>query len=76
MRSVVKLANTVGIKACVEQQFEFAAQVLQEGLIPIVEPEIDINSPEKTAAENILKESLLAHLDSLAETQSVMLKLT
>ena len=76
MRSVVKLANTVGIKACVEQQFEFAAQVLQEGLIPIIEPEIDINSPEKTAAENLLKESLLAHLDSLADTQSVMLKLT
>lgn len=76
MRSVIKLADEVGIKGCVEQQFELAGQVLQEGLIPILEPEIDINSSEKAAAEILLKDSLLAHLDSLAETQSVMLKLT
>ena len=76
MRSVIKLANPIGIKTCLDQQFEFAGQVLQEGFIPIIEPEVDIDSPEKTAAENLLKESLLTHLDSLADTHSVILKLT
>lgn len=76
MRSVIKLADEVGIKGCVEQQFALGSQILQEGLIPILEPEIDINSPEKATAEILLKDSLLTHLDSLAETQSVILKLT
>lgn len=76
MRSVIKLADEVGIKGCVEQQFALGSQILQEGLIPILEPEINIDSPEKAAAEILLKDSLLAHLDSLAETQSIMLKLT
>jgi len=76
MRSVIKLADSIGIKTCVDQQFEFADQIVQAGLIPIIEPEIDINSPEKAGAENLLKKSLMTHLDSLADTQSVMLKLT
>lgn len=76
MRSVIKLADEVGIKGCVEQQFALGSQILQESLIPILEPEINIDSPEKAAAEILLKDSLLAHLDSLAETQSIMLKLT
>ena len=76
MRSVIKLANPIGIKTCLEQQFEFAGQVLQEGLIPIIEPEVDIDSPEKEASETILKDSLHGHLDSLADTHSVILKLS
>lgn len=76
MRSVIKLAHTQGIKSCVKQQFEFAAQVLTENLTPIIEPEVDIKSPEKAEAETILRESLISELDSLAEDQSVMLKLT
>jgi len=76
MRSVIKLANEIGIKGCVEQQFALGSQILQEGLIPIIEPEIDINSPDKAAAEVLLKKSLFEYLDSLTGTQSVMLKLT
>lgn len=76
MRSVIKLANPIGIKTCLDQQFELAGQVHQEGFIPIIEPEVDIDSPEKTAAENLLKESLLTHLDSLSDTHNVILKLT
>ncbi len=76
MRSVVKLANEAGIKAIVDQQFEVGKQILAKGLVPIIEPEVDINSPEKAAAEAILKTAILAHLDALPADQDVMLKLT
>ena len=76
MRSVVKLANAQGIEALVEQQFAVAKQILDAGLMPIIEPEVDIHSPEKAAAEALLKASILKHLDNLASGQQVMLKLT
>jgi fructose-bisphosphate aldolase class I len=76
MRSVIKLANQQGINAIVAQQFEIAKQILAKGLMPIIEPEIDINSPEKSAAEALLNAALLNELDNLSENQKVMLKLT
>jgi fructose-bisphosphate aldolase class I len=76
MRSVVKLANAVGVDALVEQQFAVAKQILAAGLMPIIEPEVDIHSLEKAAAEALLKDSILKHLDNLAAGQQVMLKLT
>jgi fructose-bisphosphate aldolase class I len=76
MRSVVKLANAQGVEAVIEQQFTVAKQILAAGLMPIIEPEVDINSPEKAAAEALLKTSILKHLDNLAADQQVMLKLT
>jgi fructose-bisphosphate aldolase, class I len=75
-RSVIKQANADGIRAVVAQQFEVARQVLGHGLVPIVEPEVDIKCPDKAAAEKILKAELLAQLDKLPATQQVMLKLT
>ena len=76
MRSVVKLANVQGVDDLVEQQFTVAKQILAAGLMPIIEPEVDIYSPEKAAAETLLRASILKHLDSLANDQQVMLKLT
>ncbi len=76
MRSVVKLANHDGIKAVVEQQFEVGKEILAAGLVPIIEPEVDINSPEKAEAEALLKLEILAQLNMLEEGQEVMLKLT
>ncbi|MDC0603470.1 fructose bisphosphate aldolase [Aliiglaciecola sp.] len=76
MRSVVKMANADGVSAVVEQQFVVGKQILAKGLIPIIEPEVDINSPEKAAAESLLKGELLKQLDALPDTQAVMLKLT
>lgn len=76
MRSVIKLANAEGIKAVVAQQFEIGKQILAHGLVPIIEPEVDINSPEKAQAEEILRSEILAHLDSMEEQQMIMLKLT
>ena len=76
MRSVIKLANSVGVNAVVEQQFEVAKQILSAGLVPIIEPEVDIHSPEKAAAEALLKDALIAQLDALTDDQKVMLKLT
>ena len=76
MRSVVKLANEAGIEAVVAQQFEVGKQILAGGLVPIIEPEVDINSPEKEQAESLLKASILRHLDTLSDEQPVMLKLT
>jgi fructose-bisphosphate aldolase class I len=76
MRSLITLAQDEGIRAIVNQQFEIAKRILAKGLIPIIEPEIDINSPEKAQAEVILKAHLLAHLDALTPGQKVMLKLT
>ena len=76
MRSVIKLGNAAGVNAVVEQQFEVGKQILAKGLVPIIEPEVDIHSPEKAQAEALLKTALLAQLDALAEDQKVMLKLT
>lgn len=76
MRSVIKLANPAGVKAVVDQQFEIGRRIVEAGLVPIIEPEIDIHSPEKAQAEVLLKDALLAHLDALGPGQKVMLKLT
>jgi len=76
MRSVGLLANEGGVKRLVDQQFELAHQILAAGLIPIIEPEIDIHSPEKAAAEELLKAAILEHLGGLSTAHSVMLKLT
>lgn len=76
MRSVVKMANHEGIKAVVEQQFEVGKQIIAAGLVPIIEPEVDINSPEKVEAEALLKLEILTQLNLLDEDQEVMLKLT
>ncbi|MEM7405454.1 MAG: fructose bisphosphate aldolase [Pseudomonadota bacterium] len=75
MRSVVKLANQAGVNAIVDQQFEVGRQILAKGLVPIIEPEVDIKSPEKAAAEGLLKDAMLAQLDALGDSR-VMLKLT
>lgn len=76
MRSVVKLANPAGVQAVVDQQFEIGRQILAAGLVPIIEPEIDINSPEKAEAEALLKAAILEQLNALPSDQQVMLKLT
>ena len=76
MRSVVKLANAQGVDDLIEQQFVIAKQILAAGLMPIIEPEVDIHSPEKAAAETLLRVSILKHLDNLGIEQQVMLKLT
>ena len=76
MRSVIKLANPAGVKAVVDQQFEIGRRIVEAGLVPIIEPEVDIHSPEKEQAEALLKDAMLAHLDSLESGQKVMLKLT
>ena len=76
MRSVVKLANAAGINAVVEQQFEVGKQIIAAGLVPIIEPEVDINSPEKSEAEALLRDAILQQLDALSDDQNVMLKLT
>jgi len=75
-RSVIKVANAAGVTANVAQQFELAKQVLSHDLCPIVEPEVDINSPSKAEAEELLRERILAELDGLSDGQQVMLKLT
>ena len=76
MRSVVKLANAAGIHAVVDQQFEVGKQIIAAGLVPIIEPEVDINSPEKARAEALLRDAILQQLDALSTDQNVMLKLT
>jgi fructose-bisphosphate aldolase class I len=76
MRSVIKLADPVGIERVVAQQFEVGRQILAAGLVPIIEPEVDINSPSKAEAEAILKAALLAELSKQPTDQPVMLKLT
>jgi fructose-bisphosphate aldolase class I len=75
-RSVIKQANAEGIRAVVAQQFEVAKQVIGHGLMPIVEPEVDIRCPDKAAAEKLLKAEILAQLDKLPAGAQVMLKLT
>jgi fructose-bisphosphate aldolase class I len=76
MRSFIRQANAPGINNIVTQQFELAAQIIAAGLMPIVEPEIDIRCPEKAKAEGLLKTAILEKLDQLPQGQSVMLKLT
>jgi fructose-bisphosphate aldolase class I len=76
MRSVIKLANEAGVDAIVDQQFEIGQQILDAGLVPIIEPEVDIHSPQKAEAESLLTAAILAHLDRVSDDQQVMLKLT
>ncbi|MEY3132574.1 MAG: hypothetical protein RLZ29_911 [Actinomycetota bacterium] len=76
MRSVIKTANESGISAVVKQQFEVGRQIIGHGLVPIIEPEVDIKSPQKAEAEAILKRDLLAELSKQPASQPVMLKLT
>jgi fructose-bisphosphate aldolase class I len=76
MRSLIKQANPEGIKDVVNQQFEAAGQIIAAGLVPIVEPEIDIHCPKKADAEELLKAALLQKLNQLPVDQLVMLKLT
>jgi fructose-bisphosphate aldolase, class I len=76
MRSVIKHANPAGVAAIVAQQFELAKQICAAGLVPIIEPEVDIHCPDKARAEQLLKAGILAELDKLNESQTVMLKLT
>lgn len=76
MRSLIKQANAAGINAIVDQQFEVGAQILAAGMMPIIEPEVDIHCPDKAAAEASLKAALLERLNKLPADQSVMLKLT
>ena len=76
MRSVINLANATGIEAVVSQQFEIGKEIIAGGLIPIIEPEVNIKSEQKAQAEEILKSSLVNHLNKLGENQTVMLKLS
>ena len=76
MRSVIKSENAVGVRAIVDQQFEIGLHILAAGLIPILEPEIDIHCPKKAEAEALLKANLLDQLNRLKSNQQVMLKLT
>ncbi|HKK98264.1 MAG TPA: fructose bisphosphate aldolase [Marivita sp.] len=75
-RSVIHEADATGIKAVVAQQFDVAKTVCAAGLVPIIEPEVDINSPTKAEAEDILHEEILTHLNALDDGMQVMLKLT
>ncbi|WP_211653506.1 fructose bisphosphate aldolase [Planococcus alpniumensis] len=76
MRSVVKEPNEDGIKQVVDQQFEVAKEVIAAGLVPIIEPEVDINSADKERIEAMLNDEILSHLDKLSDDEHVMLKLT
>jgi fructose-bisphosphate aldolase class I len=76
MRSVIKLGNPSGVDAVVKQQFEVGQQILAAGLVPIIEPEVDIRSPEKSAAEDLLKDGILAQLEQVPDGQQIMLKLS
>ena len=76
MRSVVQLADEAGVAAIVDQQFEVAGEIIDAGLVPIIEPEVDIHSPEKQAAEEMLRANITTHLDALPADRAVMLKLS
>ena len=76
MRSVIKKASSAGIARVVDQQFEVAAQIVAAGLVPIIEPEVDINNVDKVECEEILRDEIRKHLNALPETSNVMLKLT
>ena len=76
MRSVIKKASPAGIARVVDQQFEVAVQIVAAGLVPIIEPEVDINNVDKVECEEILRDEIRKHLNALPETSNVMLKLT
>jgi fructose-bisphosphate aldolase class I len=76
MRSVIKEANAAGVQAVVDQQFELGHQILGHGLVPIIEPEVDITSPDKAQIEVLLRDALMAGLDSVPDGQQVMFKLS
>ena len=76
MRSVINLADKEGVRAIVDQQFDIARQISDYGLVPIVEPEVSIKSPQKAEAEALLRDEILRRLDALPADQQVMLKLT
>ena len=76
MRSVIKSANEDGINAVVDQQFEIGSRILQAGLMPIIEPEVDIHSPEKSACEGLMRDAIMRNLELLSGGDAVMLKLT
>ncbi len=76
MRSVILQANSAGIKRVVEQQFEFALQIAEAGLVPIIEPEVDIHSPDKKEAEDMLLRELSASLEKIGKDTKVMFKLS
>jgi len=76
MRSVIKHANVAGVNAVVDQQFEIGKVICAKGLVPIIEPEVDIKCPDKASAEDLLLAALIKQLDKLSEDQNVMLKLT
>jgi fructose-bisphosphate aldolase class I len=76
MRSVIKLADAAGVASIVDQQFEIGRRIIDAGLVPIIEPEVDIHSPQKAEAEGLLKAAIIGQLDQLTEDQNVMLKLT
>lgn len=76
MRSVIKQANAAGIKAVVDQQFEVGRQIVAAGLVPIIEPEVDIHCPDKAEAEDLLHDAIMNQLNTLGEDEIVMLKLT
>ena len=76
MRSVIKQANAAGIRAIVEQQFSVGRKIVAAGLVPIIEPEVDIKCPDKAAAEELLKKEIMTRLDALPAGNFVMLKLT
>jgi fructose-bisphosphate aldolase class I len=76
MRSVIKQADKAGVDAIVKQQFEIGKQILSAGLVPIIEPEVDIHAPNKAEAERLLKAGILAELDKVPADRKVMLKLT
>jgi len=76
MRSVIAAANPAGVEAVAAQQFEVGRQILDAGLVPIIEPEIDINSPSKAEAEELLLAAIVGQLDHIADDEQIMLKLT
>ena len=76
MRSLIKEANSEAIKKVVDQQFEVGKQIIAAGLVPIIEPEVDINSTDKEKSESLLKDEILTQLDALSESDNVMLKLS
>ena len=76
MRSVIKSANPEGIKKNVEQQFSYGKKIISAGFVPILEPEVDIKSPDKTESERLMKTEILKHLSNLSEDETIMLKLS
>jgi fructose-bisphosphate aldolase, class I len=76
MRSVIKSANPKGIKKIVDQQFDYGRQIIAKGLVPILEPEVDINSSDKAESEKLMKEEIMKHLEELPKDEVLMFKLS